>query len=148
MMLAERFRRAFAVVVVTVGAMFFASGDADAGEAAISVGEVTPPPAGSGIDAIVLRATATDEIRRIDASRLPSRRKILVSLALTNTVATTSIGCTINAMLRDAETGAMIAIIEAGAHAEGPASPELKKQIAHAAVRSAVRRIPGALGAK
>jgi hypothetical protein len=122
--------------------------DVGATDSPIAVGEVSPPPAGSGIDAAVLRDAATEELKQIDASRIPSRRRILVSLALTKALAEKTISCTVNAMLRDAQTGAMIAIIEAGAQAEGPASAELRMQVAYAAVRSAVRRIPNALGAK
>lgn len=122
--------------------------EAGAAEASISVGEVTPPPATLGIDATVLREAATDEIRQLDPSRLPKRRKLVVSLAVTKAAVERTFACTVNAMLRDAETGAMIAIIEAGARAEGPASAELKKQVANAAVRTTIRRIPGALGAK
>ncbi len=121
-------------------------GDAEATDAPIAVGEVSPPPAGSGIDASVLREAAAAEIKQIDFSRLRDRRKIVVSLAITRAIAEGPFACTVNAMLRDAKTGVMIAIIEAGAQAEGPASMELRKQVAHAAVRSAVRRIPRVLG--
>lgn len=126
----------------------FVSAHVEAADAPIAVGEITPPPASSGIDASVLRDAAAAEIKQIDPSRLPLRRKVVVSLALTRAVAEKTISCTVNAMVRDAHTGVMIAIIEAGAQAEGPASAELRKQVAHAAVRSAVRRIPRALGGK
>ena len=50
-------------------------------------------------------------------------------------------------MLRDARTGVMIGIIEAGASADGPAtSVEVRRKVASAAVRSAVRRIPTLVG--
>lgn len=121
------------------------SGEARAADLPIAV-EVTQPPENIGIDASVLRATAEGEIRQIDASKLS--RRVVVSFALSRAAVEGPFACTVNAMLRDAKTGVMIAIIEAGAQAEGPASPELRKQVAHAAVRSAVRRIPRALGAK
>lgn len=125
------------------------SGDvAQAAEAPISVGEITPPPPGLGVDASVLRASAVEELRHIDASRVPRRRKIVVALSVTKAVADRRVACTVNAMLRDARTGAMIAIIEAGASADGPGSVEVRKQVASAAVRSAVRRIPRALGGR
>mgnify|MGYP001202444473 CR=1 FL=1 len=139
--------RALTAIIVAALAMF-APGKVDATEGPIAVGEVSPPPAGSGIDASVLREAATAEIKQMDLSGLRDRRKVVVSLALTRAVTDGPIACTVNAMLRDARTGAMIAIIEAGAHAEGPASPELRNQVAHAAVRSAVRRIPGVLGSR
>ena len=137
--------RALAAVVALALAMT-AAGDAAASDAPIAVGEVSPPPAGSGIDASVLREAAAAEIKQIDFSRLRDRRKVVVSLALTRAVADGPIACTVNAMLRDARTGAMIAIIEAGAQADGPASAELRRQVANPAVRSAVRRIPRVLG--
>lgn len=114
----------------------------------IAVGEVSMPPASSAIDVAALRDAAEGEIKQIDASRLPGRRHLVVSLSLTRAAVESPVACTVNAMLRDARTGVMIAIIEAGARAEGPVSPELRKQVAHAAVRNAMRRIPRALGAK
>lgn len=123
------------------------SGTVGAAEPAVSVGEVAPPPAVLGIDASVVRATATEEIRQIDVSRVPRRRRVVVSFAVTKAAAEATISCTINATLRDAKTGAIIAIIEVGTQASGPASTDARKQVASAAVRSAVRRIPRALGA-
>jgi hypothetical protein len=135
--------------MAVLSAAVFAGGEVDATEPpSISVGEVSPPPATSGVDAGGLRDAAEGEIRQIDAARLPERRQFVVSLALTRAIADGPVACTINAMVRDARTGVMIAIIEAGAQAEGPVSAELRKQVAHAAVRSAVRRIPRAVGAK
>lgn len=133
---------------IAIAVALSSAADARAAESPIAVGEVAPPPAGSGIDAAVLREAAKAEIQQIDVSRLSLRRKVVVSLALTRTVVEGTIACTVNAMLRDAQTGSMIAIIEGGAQASGPASTELKKRVADAAVRSAVRRIPGVLAAK
>jgi hypothetical protein len=107
---------------------------------------VTTAPEASGVDAAALRDTAEGEIRQIDVASLRAQRHVVVSFALTRAAADGPVVCTVNAMLRDARTGVMIAIIEAGATAEGPGSPELRKRLAHAAVRSAVRRIPSALG--
>ncbi|MCW5833424.1 MAG: hypothetical protein KIS78_13560 [Labilithrix sp.] len=125
-----------------------ATPDVRAADESIAVGEVTPPPAGSGIDVSLLRDVAAAEIRQIDASRLRDRRKVVVSFALTGAVAERTIACTVNAMVRDARTGVMIGIIEAGAHADGPVSAELRRQVARAAVRNAVQRIPRVLGVR
>ncbi|MBX3207524.1 MAG: hypothetical protein KF764_20920 [Labilithrix sp.] len=145
----RRWRPSLSAAAALVAAMLVTP-LAGAADESIAVGEVTPPPAGSGIDASLLRDAAVAEIRQIDPSRLRDRRKVVVSFALTGTgaVAEKTIACTVNAMVRDARTGAMIGIIEAGAHADGPASAELRKQVARAAVRSAVRRIPRVLGVK
>ena len=145
---AVRGRHVLPAIIVLAVATTMAVPEAGASDAPIAVGEVSPPPAGSGIDAAALRDAAADEIKQIDFSRITDRRRVVVSLALTRAVAEGTIACTVNAMLRDARTGAMIAIIEAGAQADGPASAELRRQVAHAAVRSAVRRIPRVLGGK
>lgn len=135
--------------VATAAALFLAQPtEARAAELSIAVGEVSAPPPSAGLDAAGLRDAAEGEIRQIDAATIPQRRRIIVSLALTRAAVEGPVTCTISAMIRDAKTGAMIAIIEAGARADGPASSALRKQVAHAAVRSAVQKIPRALGAK
>lgn len=110
----------------------------------IAVGEIAAPPPSLGVDRGALRTAAEGEIRRLDASRLPPRR-IVVSLAITS-ASEAPVACTIDAMLRDGKTGVMIAIIQGRARAEGEGSASLKQEVARAAVRSAVRQIPAALG--
>lgn len=135
-------------VAVGVALMLFSTRDSKADAGPIALGEVTGMLAtASGMDATVVRDAATSELGRLDVSRLP-RRRVVVSIAVTKAAENPLVACKVNAMLRDARTGAMIAIIESGAQAEGPGSIELRKEVASAAVRSAVRRIPGALGAK
>jgi len=141
------FRSTLTAVMATL-AITVATPHALAIDPPICIGEVSPPPAHAGIDAAVLRDAANSEISLLDVARLGNKRRVIVSLALTKAVVEGPVDCTVNAMLRDAKTGAMIAIIESGAHAEGPTSAELKKQVAGAAIRGAVRRIPNALGAK
>lgn len=143
---ARRPRSTTPFAIALAAALLSSTQTAAAAEPAISVGEVAPPPPSFGIDVAMLRDAAEGEIRQIDASRLPDRRRFVVSFALTRAIVEGPIACTVNAMVRDAKTGAMIAIIEGGAHAEGPASTELRRRVARAAVRSAVRRIPRALG--
>jgi hypothetical protein len=142
-------RRSLSAAVIGAGLLVstLSTSPAASADPPIAIGEVTPPPPSTGIDEAVLRDAAEGEIRLLDASRL-QRRRVVVSIAMTQAIVQGPIACTVNAMLRDAKTGAMIAIIEAGASAEGPASAELRKRVAYAAIRSAVRRIPGALGAK
>ena len=140
-------KRCVAAAMLSAG-LLLGTGDASADEPlAIAVGEVSPPPENAGVDVAGLRAEAETEIRQIDPSQAGQRR-FVVSLALVRAVVEGPYRCKIAAMVRDAKTGAMIAIIEGLAHAEGPASAELRKQVAHAAVRSAMRRIPFALGWK
>lgn len=113
--------------------------------APIAVGEVGES---AGIDSDSIRTTAEGEIAQIDVSKLPTKRRVLVSLSLARSSVGDGVACTVNAMLRDAKTGAMIAIIEAGAQAQGTTSDEVARRVAHAAVRTAMRRIPTALGTK
>ena len=81
-------RRARALAAVLVLALTMAvTGEVEATDAPIAVGEVSPPPASSGIDASVLRVAAAAEIKQIDVSRLRHRRRVVVSLALTRAVA-------------------------------------------------------------
>lgn len=126
--------------------LLLVTGPAQAVEAPISVGEITPPPANSGVDAALMRDAAEGEIKQIDHDKLPRRRRVVVSFALTKLEG--ALDCTVNALVRDAKTGVMIAIIEAGAKAEGAVTDEKRKQIVQGAVRNVVRRIPTALAAK
>lgn len=114
-----------------------------AAESEIALSEVTPPPPSSGMDHATLKSAAEGEIKRIDGSRAKGR-KVLVSVALLPRD-DAPVSFSVNAMLRDAKSGSMIAIVEGRARAEGSVTTDLKKQVAHAAVRSAVRQIPDAL---
>jgi hypothetical protein len=140
--------RSLPFAVLLASAVVLGGKNADATDAPIAVGEVSTPPISSGIDAAMLRDAAEGAIRQLDTSTLRDRRRVVVSFALTRAAVEGPIVCTVNAMVRDARTGTMIAIIEAGARAEGPGSAEIRKQVAQGAIRSAVRRIPSALGAK
>lgn len=108
--------------------------------------EVAPPPPSFGTDAAGIKSVAQGEVKKLTA--LPKhRRGVVISLALSQTGATAS-GCSVNATVRDARSGNVIAIIESGAHTDGPVSPELRKEMAFAAVRDAVRKVPSALKTK
>lgn len=133
-------------MVPVMCAIAVGSSSAEAGEAPITVGEITPPPPNAGLDSAAIRDTAEGEVRSLDASRIPSRRKVVVALTLVRAGTDDAVAAwTVNAMVRDARTGNMIGIIEAGARSEGPASSEVKRQVAHAAVRRAIRRVPRVL---
>ena len=129
---------------VLAAAMF--AGDAGAGETSIALDEVAVPPASSGVDRASLKTAAEGELRNVDASRLKKRRSVLVSVAVIGSQQS-PFACTVNALLRDAKTGTMLAIIEGRARAEGDANPELRKQVLRTAVRSALSQIPDALAA-
>lgn len=137
--------RQLLAALVLGAAMLVGSGNALASEPPIAVGEIAP---GAGVDTADVRATAEGEIRQLDAAQLRGRGNLVVALALVKTQADNAVKYTVNAMVRDAKTGAMLAIIEGGAHAEGQLSAALAKQVAHAAVRGVISRIPTALLAK
>jgi hypothetical protein len=130
-------------VVLCVAAVLVGH-EARATDATISLGEVATPPASFGVDAGALHESAVGAIKQLDVSRLRRRASVVVSLAVTR-AAVDPVDCTVNATVRDTRTGAMIAIIEASAQAAGPVSPAVRKQVADAAVRRAISRIPSAL---
>ncbi len=122
------------------------SGDASASDTSIALGEVAIPEASSGVDHAALKMAAEGELRIVDVSRLRKHRNILVSVAIIDT-AQAPFAFTVNALLRDAKTGTMLAILEGRARAEGSVSPGLRKQVLRAALQGAVRQIPAALAA-
>lgn len=138
-------RRLF--VLSAAAAITFATASASATEPPkpIAVGEIAES---AGIDSAAVRATAEGELAEIDVSKIPAKRPVIVSLSVARSAVAGGVACHVNAMLRDAKSGAMIAIIEAGAQAQGTTSDEAAKRVWNAAVRSAMRRIPNALSTK
>lgn len=139
-----RMSKTWALLAPLLLAATLSGGDAKASDTSIALGEVAVPPASSGVDRATLKTAAEGELRGVDTSKLRKHRNVLVSVAIIGS-AQSPFACTVNALLRDAQTGTMLAIIEGRAHAEGAANPELRKQVLRAAVRSAVRQIPDAL---
>ncbi|MDB4937764.1 MAG: hypothetical protein JWP87_4736 [Labilithrix sp.] len=123
------------------------AGDAGAADTSIALGEVAVPPASTGVDRVAFRSAAEGELRGVDASKIRARktkRTVVVSMAVSASTQS-PFGCTVNALLRDAKTGNMLAIIEGSARVEGDANVELRKQVLRRAVRNAVSQIPDAL---
>ncbi len=134
-----------APLVVATTALF--ASHANAGDTSIALGEVAIPPTTSGLDHATLKTAAEGELRIVDTSRLRKARNVVVSVAIIGSESA-PFGCTVNAMLRDAKTGSMLAIIEGRARSEqGHVNPELRKQVLRAALHSAVSKIPDALAA-
>lgn len=130
-------------------AMTFAVG-AQAAELSFALGEVAAPPAASGIDQATLTTTAQRELETVDTSRVKTkkRRPMVVSIAITSAT-DASKACTVNAMLRDAKSGVMIAVLQGRASTSGEgATSDLRKAVLRAAMRSAVTQIPDALAAE
>ena len=133
----------FAMLALAIG-IGGASDARAATDSEIALSEVAPPPPSAGVDQATLKTAAEGEIKQIDGSRTKGRR-VLVSVALLSRD-DAPVSFTVNATLRDAKSGAMIAITEGRARAEGSATNDLKREVARAALRSAVRQIPDALG--
>jgi hypothetical protein len=108
-----------------------------------TVVEMAAPPPDFNTNATELRTAAEAELNK-DRSLQRSKRHVVVSVSLKQT-ATAPMACSVNATVRDARTGAMLAIIETASRAVGSLSPELRQEMAVNAVRSAVRKVPGAL---
>ena len=135
----------FAFAVLALATSIGSASDARAAtDSEISVSEVAPPPASAGVDQAQLKSAAEVEVKQIDGSRAKGRR-VLVSVALLSRD-DAPVSFSVNATLRDAKSGSMIAIVEGRARAEGNATSDLKREVARAALRSAVRQIPDALG--
>lgn len=118
-----------------------------AADSSLALGEVATPPLVAGVDSATLRKAAERELSSVDASRVKDRRAIVVSVAITSATEA-PYGCTVNALLRDAKSGTMIAVLEGRARSEGTVSPDLRSAVVRAAVRIAVRQIPEALTSK
>ncbi len=143
-------KRFLSVVVVAVAMLAVADrAEAKPAPPSFAVVEIASPPSDFNTSAAALRTVAESELKR-EGSLLKSRRRVVISVSLSLQAATsaTPAACSVNATVRDAKTGAMIAVVETAARAEGPLSPELRKEMADAAVRSAVRRVPSAIRAK
>jgi hypothetical protein len=130
-------------------ALALSAGDASAADTSIALGEVAVQPASSGVDRAALKTAAEGELRDVDASKLRARKKkrdVVVSVAVVGSTPS-PFACTINALLYDAKTGTMLAIIQGHAHSEGAANDDVRKRVLRAAVHSAVSQIPAALAA-
>lgn len=130
----------FVAVMVASVAMVFAAETNAATPAAI---EIAPPPAVYGTDANALRAIAAAELGPANAASGTSRR-VVVSLAVATPKSAEPDECQVDATLRDERTGAVLAVIDATARATGPLSRAERRALAHAAVRSAARRVTAA----
>ena len=108
----------------------------------IALGEVSVAEPAPGLDHATVKTTAQREIDSVDARRV--KRRVVVSMAVLR-ASDAPVALTVNATLRDKKSGNMIAVIEGRASSDGGGSPELRRAVLRAAVRSAVRQIPDAL---
>lgn len=139
--------RAWKLLGPLVLAGAFAASDASSAQDDISLGEVSVPETGAapGVDRATLKTAAEGEIRSIDTKTLRGKKRVVVSLAVSQTADRPAVAVSVNAMLREKRSGNMLAIIQGRARAEGGANAELRKAVLRAAVKSAVSQIPQAL---
>jgi len=107
-----------------------------------ALGEVTVSEHAPGIDPAAVKSTAEHEIRGVDARRV--KRRVIVSVAVVRST-DDPVAVRVNATLREAKSGNMIAVIEGRASSDASADAELRRAVLRAAVRCAVRQIPDAL---
>jgi len=138
--------RSWKLAALLAPLLVVAGGEARAGDTSIALAEVAVPTASSGVDLATLRSAAEGELRVVDVSKLRKPRNVLVSVAIIGS-AQAPCAFTVNALLRDAKTGTMLAILEGRARAEGNGNPDARKQVLRAALHGAVRQIPDALAA-
>jgi hypothetical protein len=120
------------------------SGDAGAGDTVIALGEVAVPPPSSGVDRAALQTAAEGELGIVDTSHFKKVRSVVVSVAVVG-AEPSPFTCTVNALVRDAKTGSMLAVTEGRARADGDANTELRKRVLRAAMHSAMVQISDAL---
>lgn len=124
------------------------SDGAYAGEAdRIAVGDVVVPTPAPGLDPQTLKTAAASEIEQIDPKLLHSKKSYVVSLTVVR-ASDGPVSCEVTAILAEKKSGSMLAILQGRARAEGGGSPELRRAVLRAAVRTAVRQIPEAINAK
>jgi hypothetical protein len=131
-----------------VVATLLVAGDASAGQTTVALGEVAAPPLSSGVDRASLKNAAERELHDVDASPFRKHRKVVMSVAIMG-AEEAPFGCTISAVLLDAKTGTMLAVIEGRARAEGNTTTDgVRQHVLRVALRSAMRQIPAALAAQ
>ena len=133
-----RVRIAFAALLVAVAL----SAPVSAEPERIALGEVSVSEQAPNIDAATVKTLSEREIRSVDARRV--KRRVVVSVAVVRST-DDPVAVRINATLREAKSGNMIAVIEGRASSDALADADLRRAVLRAAVRSAVRQIPEAL---
>jgi hypothetical protein len=122
---------------------------ANAGEKPVEIGEVSSRVARAGVDyPLMVRRVSEDEVRGLDLSRVPVGKRVIVSVALvrmdTLDEPEKSATCVVNATIRDAKRGAMLAILEGKAKASGETST-VEKNALQGALHGALAHIPEVL---
>ncbi len=125
---------------------------ARADEPAVVLGEVTAQVAKrDDVDLDALHAAAADAVKSLEEAHLPKGTHVVLSVSVVRLESHASdaaeVSCVVSATLRDRARGTVFAVIEGTAR--GQDAPKrlraLEQAILHAALRSAVARVPEAV---
>lgn len=125
--------------------------DANAGEPAIGVGEVTAGLSSGDVDVQTLRTFVEEAVGAIDSNELPRGSHAVLSVSVVRLDARASasaeVTCVVSATLRDRRRGSIFAVVEGSAR--GQDEPRrmrgLQRATLRAAVTSAIARVPEAM---
>jgi hypothetical protein len=128
---------------------------AHADEPAVVLGEVTAQAAKrDDVDLDALRAAAADAVKSLDEAHLPRGTHVVLSVSVVRLESHASdsaeVSCVVSATLRDRARGTVLAVIEGTARGQDAPTRlrTLEQAILHAALRSAVARVPEAVRRK
>lgn len=130
------------LLVPLVLALSSVAGEASSAEEKIALGEISvpDPQTPAGVDRASLRRAAEGEIAAVDTARM--KKRVVVSIAVSATSDRPAVAVSVDAALRDAKSGTILAVVQGRARAEGGACPELRQLVLRAAVKSAMSQIP------
>lgn len=125
---------------------------ARAGDPVVELGEVTAQASKrDDVDLDALRAAVADAVKSLDGATLPRGAHAVLSVSVVRLESRASdaaeVSCVVSATLRDRARGSVFAILEGSARGQGEKKGMrgLERAILHAAVRSAVARVPEAM---
>jgi hypothetical protein len=145
-------RRLVAIVSVLAMLAWASTEGARADEPAVVLGEVTAQAAKrDDVDLGALRAAAEDAVKSLDEAHLPKGTHVVLSVSVVRLESRASdaaeVTCVVSATLRDRARGSVFAVVEGTARGQDAPKRlrELERAILHAALRSAVARVPEAV---
>lgn len=128
--------------------VLFAAQDVRADQKTVSLGDVSVPQSADSAMAPKLTAAVQDELGQLDLTHVHKQAVLSVSVVRLESEPRTkgsAFTCVVSATLRNPKTGAIFAIVEGRARAEGETPRSLESSALRGAVHGAVTRIPEAL---
>jgi hypothetical protein len=121
----------------------------------VVLGEVTAQAAKrDDVDLDALRAAAADAVKSLDEAHLPKGTHVVLSVSVvrleSHAADSAEVSCVVSATLRDRARGTVFAVIEGTARGQDASKRlrTLEQAILHAALRSAVAKVPEAVRRK